>query len=127
MTNQHTIASKLPADVRESVTPRTIEIWTFVYNYVAKHGYADCVDEAFIGEVHSRFEVSPRSISGHLRRMRRAKLLQAWEGTIGGGQSSPYTSILFGISPSRIMRYTLPGQKPPRELYRHKDRVTTNH
>jgi len=119
MADTQAIISKLPADVRESVTARTIQIWTFIYNHVAEHGYADCVDEGFIDEVRSQFNISMRTISGHLRRMRQAKLLQAWEGTIGKGQTSPYTSIFLGIPPTRIMRYTLPGQKPPKQMYRN--------
>jgi hypothetical protein len=118
MTDEHNILSKLPADVRESLTARSIEIWTFIYNYVEEHRYADTVDEDFTDEMRSRFRVSARTAGSHLRRMRRAGLLSAWEGTLGRGQSSPYTSFLFGIPPTRVMRYTLPGNKPPREMYR---------
>jgi DNA-binding transcriptional ArsR family regulator len=118
MTEQHTILGRLPAEVRDSLTARSTEIWTFIYNYIEEHHYADCADEDFTEEVRSRFDISYRTVASHLRRMRRAGLLQAWEGITGRGQSSPYTSLFFGIPPSRIMRYTLPGQKPPRELYR---------
>ena len=92
------------------------------YNYIEKHYYANCADEDFVDEVCLRFEISPRTVSGHLRRMRRVGLLQAWEGTLGRGQSShPLIAMLQGnpiYPPPRIMRYTLPGQEPPRELYR---------
>lgn len=123
MNEQHDIIRKLSADVRDSVTARTVEVWTFIYNYVAENSYTDCADEAFFSQVHSRFDISSRTISGHLRRMQRAGLLQVWEGTIGAGQSSPYSSFLFGIPPSRIMRYTLPGRKPPTELYRRTEQA----
>jgi DNA-binding transcriptional ArsR family regulator len=122
MTKDHTILSKIPAEVRDSLTARSTEIWTFIYNYIEEHHYADCVDEHFTGEVCSRFDISPRTISSHLRRMRRVGLLHAWEGTLGRGQSSPYLAMFLGVPPSRIMRYTLPGQKPPRELYRQRQR-----
>jgi hypothetical protein len=125
MIEKHTIISKLPADVRNSVTARSTEIWTFIYNYIEEHHYADCADGDFIAEVGSRFDISSRTVSSHLRRMRRVGLLQAWEGTLGRGQSSPITSLVLGVPPyppSHIMRYTLPGQKPPRELYRQPKR-----
>lgn len=118
MTEQHEILSKLPAQVRDSLTARSVEVWTFIYNYIEQHGYADTVDESFTDELWSRFELSARAAGTHLRRMRRADLLQGWEGTLGRGQTSPRLSFIMGIPPTRIMRYTLPGRKPPREMYR---------
>lgn len=118
MTNQHAVLSKLSAEVRDSLTSRSVEIWTFIYNYIEQHRYADTIDESFVGEMHSRFAVSARTAGGHLRRMRRAGLLQGWEATLGRGQTSPRLAIFMGIPPTRFMRYTLPGQNPPREMYR---------
>jgi hypothetical protein len=121
MTHQHEILTKVPPEVRDSLTPRSIEVWTFIYNYIEQHGYADTVDEGFTDAVWSRFELSARAAGTYLRRMRRAGLLQGWEGTLGRGQTSRYLALVTGIPPTRIMRYTLPGRKPPREMYRQKN------
>src|ERR1700744_2083406 len=118
MTEQQDILSKLPAETRDSLTNRSLEIWTFIYNYIEQHYYADTIDESFVSEIHSRFGVSARTSGYYLRRMRRAGLLHGWEASLGRGQTSPWLTMFLGIPPTRIMRYTLPGKKPPRELYR---------
>jgi len=118
MTEQHAILDKLPAEVRDSLTPRSIEVWTFIFNYIEQNHYADTIDESFTSEIHSRFGLSARTAGTHLLRMRRAGLLQGWEGTLGRGQTSPRLAMFMGIPPTRTVRYTLPGQKPPREMYR---------
>jgi hypothetical protein len=120
MIEQQDILSKLPAQIRDSLTVHSIEVWTFIYNYIEQHGYADTVDESFTNEMRSRFELSARTAGTHLRRMRRAGLLQGWEGTIGRGQSPRLFSMFMGIPPTRIVRYALPGAEPPREMYRRK-------
>ena len=118
MIDHQTMLSKLSAEVQNSMTARSIDIWIAIYNYVDKNQYADCADADFIHSVQLNFKIAPRTISNHLRRMVRAGLLESWEGTVASGQIHRLFPLLTSSPPTRIIRYTLPGQEPPKTLYR---------
>jgi hypothetical protein len=110
--------ARLPHKVQEKLTPRSVEIWAFIYGYIKKQRYADTLDEDFMTEINNRFGIQARSVSAHLRKMYQKKLISRWEGKVLPGQIKHSLTLFFGSSPTRVVRYTLPGQRPPLRLHR---------
>lgn len=112
------IVELIPKNSSDRLTSKTIEIWQAIYDYVRKNRFADVVDDDFVDSISREFNISKGTISRHLSRMAEQAILKPWVLVRKRGQVRMSMVFFFGNQPTRIVRYTLPGKKPPMQMLR---------
>lgn len=111
----------------DAVRAETQALWWHLYRWVVEHGYADTGDQAgFVEYVQAFRNIEANSINRHLRRMAAAGLLKrhrlgrkldATTRQVLGLGSGIFDALtrhsLVRELPSVVVRYTLPGCRPP--------------
>jgi len=99
---------------------RTVALWQAIYDYVMEYKFADLLDDRFVDLMTDKFQIGKATIGRHLNRMVKAELLSRWEMVRKPGQVRMIFAFFQGIHPTRLVRYTLPGKKPPLDMYRER-------
>lgn len=111
----------VPADQQAKCRQDTLELWCHMYAYIEQTGYADTADdEDFVRHVHQHKSLATSSIASNLRKMANCGLIVGHKMRLVPGNRNQFDifPLLGDTLPSHLIRYTLPGQKPPTHMKR---------
>lgn len=111
----------VPAEQQAKCRQDTLELWLHMYTYIGNCGYADTADDDdFVRHVHQHKSLATASIASHLRKMADCGLIVGHKMRLVPGNRNQFDIFPFmgDTLPSHLIRYTLPGQKPPTHMKR---------